>query len=224
MKPSRFGWTTTFLLALSAISASGTALPACTVAGDSISFALSSTPGNSYACGDKVFSGFTNPNGISGTVSLTELNTDQYKLSFVAAGGGIATSFSFGFTVAIASGFPTWNISQIQASMLTGMAVGGGASIPNASTGTLSLSSGVFSPVVVDALSSQGQNSVASVFATTETVGFAYNPTGSAGVGAGKFVSIDYVINQTQVPEPATWSLIGASLLALGFVRRRIQT
>ena len=221
---SRFGWTIAFLLAFSAVSASGTVVPACTVAGDSLSFALSTTSGNSYTCGDKIFSGFTNPNGVSGTVSLTELNADQYKLSFIASGGGITTSFSFGFTVAIAPGFPTWNISQIQASMLTAMAVGGGASIPNASTGTLSLSSGAFSPTVIDALSSPGQNSVANVFATTEIVGFVYNPTGSPGVGAGKFVSVDYIVNQTQAPEPATFYFLGAGLLALAVIRRRIQT
>ena len=201
-------------------TASGAIITACTNPGDTLSFALSSVDSNSYTCGDKIFSGFTNPSGVSGQISLTELNSDQYKLSFVAAGGGITTAFTFGYTVAIAPGFPTWSISQIQEGMLTGMAVGGGASIPNASTATLSLSTGAFSPSVVNALTAPAQNSLANVFAQSETVGFAYNPTGSPGAGAGKFTSVDYIINQTQIPEPGTLSLIGFALVVFGCIRR----
>ena len=213
------------LLGLGAISAFGATIPACSVGGDSLSFALSSTTGNTYTCGDKVFSGFTNPNGVSGTVTLTELNSDQYKLSFVAAGGGITTSFSLGYTVAVAAGFPTWNISQIQAGMLTGVAAGGGSSIPNASTGTLSLTSGAFSPTVLSAANAPAQNSLANVFTQTETIGFAYDPNGAPANGAaGKFTSIDYIINQTQVPEPMTLSLMGFGLLGIGvFGRKRMK-
>src|SRR5437868_6129110 len=109
------------LMGLGAMSAFGAVVPACSVSGDTLSFAISTTTGNSYTCGDKVFSNFTNPNGVSGTVTLTELNSDQYKVSFLAAGGGITTSFSFGFDVQVAAAFPTWDISQIQASMQTGV-------------------------------------------------------------------------------------------------------
>jgi hypothetical protein len=172
-----------FLTVLVAISASGAVIPACTAAGDTFSFALSSADANSYTCGDKIFSGFTNPNSVSGQITLTELNSDQYKLSFVAAGGGITTSFSFGYTVAIGPGFPTWSISQIQASMLTGMAVGGGASIPNNSTGVLTLSAGAFSPSMVTGASAPAQNTLANVSAQTEAVNFAYNPNGAPGNG-----------------------------------------
>ena len=223
----RFGLMTIVLLAVSAGSVFGNIVPACTSPGDALSFALSAT--DSYTCGDKVFSAFTSTGGITGTVSLTELNTDQYKLSFSAAGGGFASAFTFGYTVTALAG---WNISQIQASMLTGVAIGGGASIPNASTGVLTLSSGAFAPGTVSGANAPAQNTLANVSTQSETVGFSYNPSGAPANGAdAKFVSLDYIINQTSdlrngsdTPEPAPLALIGTGLLALGCVRRRVRS
>ena len=207
-------------MGLGAMSAYGAIITACTAPGDTLSFSLSTT--DSYTCGDKVFSSFTSTGGITGTISLTELNTDQYKLSFSAAGGGFTSAFTFGYTMAVTAGFPTMNISQIQASMLTGVAVGGGASIPNASTGVLTLSSGAFAPGTVTGASAPAQNTLANVSTQSETVGFSYNPNGAPANGpAAKFTSIDYIVNETAIPEPMTLTLIGSGLLGIGFIGRR---
>ena len=209
------------LLALGAISAFGAQVTACTAPGQSMTQStLTGINSNTYLCGDKIFSNFTSTGGVDGTIFMREINASTYELSFTGSGSGYASAFTFGYTVAVDTvNFPLLYISQVQDGMLTNRAAGGSASIPNASTATVTHGPG--GTVNLDALSAPDENGLANMLTQTENVTFSYNPTGSAGQPAGNFLSIDYVISQTQIPEPMTLSLMGVGLLGLGIFGRK---
>ena len=176
-------------------------------------------------CGDKIFTNFTSTGAVSGTLTIKENSATSYEVLFVpTSSAGITTSFTYGFTVSVDTTVcAACRISQIQQNMQTAQAGSTGTSIPNASTGTNSINNGgVFNPAVSNALTVGGQNSLASSLNNISyTLGFSYNPNGTAGQVAGTFLNLDNVINQTTVPEPMTLSMMGLGLLGLGLMRRR---
>ena len=176
-------------------------------------------------CGDKIFTNFTSTGAVSGTVTFKETSATSYEVLFITSTvGGITTNFSYGFTVSVDTTVcATCRISQIQQNMQTEQAGSTGTSIPNGSTGTNTINNGgVFNPAVSNALTVGGQNSLASGLNNTSyTLGFAYNPTGTAGQAPGTFLNLDNIINQVAVPEPMTLSMMGIGLLGLGLMRRR---
>jgi len=221
---NKFGVMIGCVLALGAIPSFATIIDACSggTVGASSTYSVTTltSTANQYQCGDKIFSTFLNT-GLSGTdtVTITDLTGNNYDLAInVLAGGSVAQAFQF--TVAIATGNPTWIISQVQDSMTTLVAVGGASSIPNASTMTVTQAGG---PVNLDALTAPDENGIANSAVTTDTIKFSYNPTGTAGQPAGQLIKMDYVISQTNVPEPVTFSLMGIGLLGIGLLKKRLS-
>ena len=193
----------------------------------SISFTFS-TNQTAITCGDKVFSNFTGT--ASGTVTIKETTATSYELTLTAPVGGVSTGFTFGYTVTVNPALcATCFINQIQQNMQTQQA-SGGSQIPNASTGVNTINNGgafvcaTCSPAsnTTNAINANNQNSLASGLTNTSyTVGFSYNPNGTAGQPAGLFLNVDDVISQSAVPEPVSLSLTGLGLLGLGFFGRR---
>jgi hypothetical protein len=174
-------------------------------------------------CGDKVFTNFTGPSG--GSVTISENSATSYEVVFKAPIGGISTAFSYGFTVTVDTAVCSHCvITEIQQNMQTTQFGNTGFQIPNGSTGVNTINNGgVFTPSTTNALVDGNQNADAKPLNnTTYTLGFAYNPTGNSGP-AGLFLNLDDVITQSSVPEPMTFSLLGAGLLGLGLLRKRIS-
>ena len=216
----RIGMTVGLLVTLSAMSAFGAALTVCSNPGDTTTVSLAGINTNTYTCGDKLFSNFTSSGGVTGSVFIREITTNTYELSFTASGSGFTGPFTFGFDVNVTTPL-AFMISQVQAGMLTNVAGGGGSSIPNGSTGSVTLTSGTPNPILLNATSAPAENGLSNTAVTAETIGFSFNPTGTGGQPAGNFLSIDYVISQTTVPEPMTLSLMGVGLLGVGIFGRR---
>jgi len=214
------------ILALGAVASYGApALPCGDTGTITITFSTTQTP---ITCGDKVFSNFTGT--ATGTVAISETSGTSYDVFLKAPVGGISTAFTFGFTVTVNPALcPNCVINQIQQNMQTQLASGGGQ-IPNGSTGVNTINNGgafvcmSCSPQgnTTNAINANNQNSLASGLGNTSyTVGFSYNPTGTAGQPAGLFLNLDDVITQSTVPEPVSLSLTGLGLLGLGFFGRR---
>lgn len=207
------------LFVLGAAASYGAVAPNDVCASGPMTFTFSTTL-SSINCGDKIFSNFTGT--ATGTVTLKQNSATSYELTLNAPVGGIATGFSFGYTVSVNPIVcSTCFITQIQQNMQTQQASGGGQ-IPNASTGANTISGSVFTPAQTNALTVGGQNALATgLNNTTYTLGFTYNPNGTAGQPAGLFLNLDDVVTQSAVPEPVSLSLTGLGLLGLGFFGRR---
>jgi hypothetical protein len=209
-------------MALASLSAFGVTLTDSCAATGSTSFAFS-TSTTQVLCGDKLFSNFTGT-ATGDTVTISENSSTSYEILLKAPTGGVASAFTYGYTVAVDTAVClNCSITQIQQTMLTQQASGGGQ-IPNASTALNSINNGAsFSPGTTNGLSTGGQNALANTNGQSYTVGFSYNPTGTSGQPAGLFLNVDDVITQTAVPEPMTLSMMGLGLLGLGVMRRRQQ-
>jgi peptidoglycan hydrolase-like protein with peptidoglycan-binding domain len=211
-------------MSVASLSAFGTSLltNSCAATG-SVRFTFSTTQ-TAVECGDKIFSAFTGT-ATGDTVTISENTATSYEILLKAPVGGVSAIFSFGYTVQVDTGVcATCVITQIQQTMLTQQATAGGQ-IPNASTGLNTINNGgVFSPSTSNAITTGGQNALASNLNNISyTVGFTYNPNGTANQPTGLFLNLDDVITQTAVPEPMTFSLMGAGLLGLGLLRKRIS-
>jgi hypothetical protein len=200
------------LFALAASAAFGTPAPppACsTVSANALA---------GYTCeiGDKIFSNISLTGApTTGTVSFAGGGT-TYTLDFANYSSPLTTSFTFAFTVAVdLVSQPQNYISQIQDTMLTSNTSGN--SIPNNTTAVVTHTPGGVVNLA-GSPNSQAQNGSILLNTTSDTVSFAFTP-GANGV----FNDASFVISQSSVPEPVTFSLMGIGLLGIGLLRKRLS-
>ena len=198
------------LLALGAVASYGTQL--CSAVGNQVSAA--SLAGFSCEIGDKIFDNISLTGGATtGIVSFAGAGT-LYTLDFNNFNAPLTTGFTFSFRVTVDTVAQPLNyITQIQDQIQTSTL--GGIQLPNTSTAVVTHTPG---GVVNLSGTTSGQSGAATINNVTDTVSFVYTPGAD-----GKIADASFGISQAAIPEPMTFSLMGAGLLGLGLLRKRIS-
>jgi hypothetical protein len=186
-------------------------------------FSAPLTDGFNCQLGDKIFSNFSGDTSFGGTITFTEITSTQYSLTYTPGATPITGIFNFGFWVAVdAVNFPSNFIVQVTDQMNTVQAGVGGLLVPNASTDAVTHNPG--GVVNLNAAGTgTGESGQTTMLTQLEKISMVYNANGAPANGpAGQLTSMEFRIAQGTVPEPMTFSLMGAGLLGLGLLRKRI--
>jgi hypothetical protein len=219
------------LLALLALPIFGAATPCPGVGRVTVTLDQFLAGGNlSAGCelGDKIFSSFTYTGG--------NLTASQINVDLIVGGGGLVyqalfspiggvgtwnTAFTLGFTTSVDTAVcANCRIVQVKDQQNSGLADSSGL-IPNDSKTTATHSNGIVLNLVGSAT---GETATSAQFPGVVTLSssLAWSPTGGgAGGGAGQLFSLEQDVIQSAVPEPATFVLLGAGLVAFAAVRRK---
>jgi len=210
------------ILGLGAVASYGSTGPQCSAL--TVPNQESATSLSTCEIGDKIFSNLSETGLAAGDNILFSGSGTVYNLSLDTGSAPITTGFTLSFTVTVdptvcAACVIIQNVDQ----MFT-QQVGTGTQIPNASTATITTSTGSPSSITLDAGGvGANETKLVSVGNTTEAISFQYSPDGIPGNGpAGQLSGLTIGISQSAVPEPMTFSLMGAGLLGLGLLRKRI--
>ena len=136
--------------------------------------------------------------------------------TFTAAGGSFMGNFFLGFTILVIPDTPpcpatcliTSTFEQLNAGQLP----------PTPQSVTVAYSPGTIAPISLNNLTFAG-NTGGATFAGITAMS---KNVSTVGISAtSPLISFESDIHETVIPEPVTLSLMGAGLLALGFLRRR---
>jgi hypothetical protein len=169
--------------------------------------------GGSCLIGDKLFNNFTFSQPDGGTINTAQVSVSfdnvgqEYYLIFGGAGTAITTGFTIGWTVSVQD--PIMRISVVKdQAFFSANATGHTVDF------TLQADGG---PIQAGtATTSNGNVNFLGQWASVIVNTAKFNPS-----GPGSLRSIEQTIAQTPIPEPMTFVLSGAGLLALGLIRRR---
>jgi len=212
------------IMALMGASSYGATIAACSGVNTNTSFDTSTLAGNTYTCGDKIFSSLTS--SAPGSITISELgNANLYDLKFNPTAGSVSTAFTLGFTIAVNTAIsPTDIITSFQDQMLTANVNPGQPSIPNTSTASVTHTGGPSSALAATTAQAQTGFVTFSPGVGSTTTLFSYAPGANGTLISAEFVITETTPTTTTTPEPMTFSLVGGGLLALGVIGRRRKT
>lgn len=171
-----------------------------------------------YSCGDKLFTSFSGTSVPTGSITIQQISTDLYKVTFVPDGGSTTSAFTLNFIASVAA--PSTDIiSSVSTQILTSAVTGG--LYPNTVTATSSGtgSSSISNTVMTGTGTGDDQNNLISYFpgVTSTTISFSVTPGAN-----GRLQSYEVnVFESSAIPEPASLALMGSGLLGLAVMARR---
>lgn len=213
----RLCFTLTALSVLGITNMYGAAIGTCSAG------ALSTYIGNSCTLGDKMFDNFT----FSGNVAASSVNIDfqmvgtEFRLILApVTGAGFFTNLTFTDSITVIPGVAP-NISPATY-QITAVKDQSNFSLAGGSAGLLTV---VNSPGPTFSLVPGNETGGPTTISPTNSVLTTSTLTGPGGVGLANpglsSFELGYIQSNTAVPEPASFALIGLSLLGLGVFRRR---